>query len=126
MLSQLIEIEDVDYIPIRVTAQIAVQSYYVPADVSAAVLAVAAAMLDFGHVDFGQTIYLSRYYEQLQEVPGVTFVNITEFRRADDLTGPPVVPSGLIQLGPNEIPVIPSDNAYRGGLNLVITGPGGG
>jgi uncharacterized phage protein gp47/JayE len=126
MLSQVIEIQDVDYIPIRVTAQIAIQSYYIPADVSAAVLAVAAAMLDFGQVDFGQTIYLSKYYEQIQEVPGVTFVNITEFRRADDLTGPPVAPSGLIQLGANEIPVIPSDAAYQGGLNLVITGPGGG
>jgi hypothetical protein len=126
MLSQVIEIQDVDYIPIQVTAQIAVQSYYVPADVSAAVLAVAAALLDFDQVDFGQTVYLSKYYEQIQEVPGVTFVNITEFRRADDLTGPPVAPSGLIQLGANEIPVIPSDAAYQGGLNLVITGPGGG
>jgi uncharacterized phage protein gp47/JayE len=125
MLSQVIEIQDVDYIPIQVTAQIAIQSYYIPADVSAAVLAVAAAMLDFGQVDFGQTIYLSKYYEQLQEVPGVTFVNITEFRRADDLTGPPVAPSGLIQLGTNEIPVIPSDAAYSSGLNLVITGAGG-
>jgi uncharacterized phage protein gp47/JayE len=126
MLSQVIEIEDVDYIPIRVTAQIAVQSYYVPADVSAAVLAVAAAMLNFDQVDFGQTIYLSRYYERIQEVPGVTFVNITEFRRADDPAGPPLAPSGLIQLGPNEIPVIPSDAAYRAGLNLVVTGQGGG
>ncbi len=126
MLSQVIEIQDVDYIPIRVTAQIAIQSYYIPADVSAAVLAVASAMLDFDQVDFGQAIYLSKYYEQIQEVPGVTFVNITEFRRADDLTGPPVASSGLIQLGTNEIPVIPSDAAYSGGLHLVITGPGGG
>jgi uncharacterized phage protein gp47/JayE len=126
MLSQVIEILDVDYIPIRVTAQIAVQSYYVPTDVAAAVLAVAAAMLNFDQVDFGQAVYLSRYYERIQEVPGVTFVNITEFRRADDLNGPPVAPAGLIQLGPHEIPVIPSDAAYRAGLNLVITGPGGG
>ena len=125
MLSQVIEIQDVDYIPIRVTAQIAVQSYYIPADVSAAVLAVAAAMLAFDQVDFGQTIYLSKYYEQIQEVPGVTFVNITEFRRADDPIGPAVAPSGLIQLMPNEIPVIPSDPAYSSGLNLVITGAGG-
>jgi hypothetical protein len=56
----------------------------------------------------------------------VTYVNIIEFRRADDPTGPQVAPSGLIQLMPNEIPVIPADAAYSGGLNLVITGSGGG
>lgn len=126
MISQLIEVIDVDYIPIQVTAQIAVQSYYVPADVASAVLQATAVLLAFDKVDFGQPIYLSKFYEETQNVAGVAYVNITEFRRGDAPATPAVEPSGLISLRPNEIPVVPADPKYQGGIQLVIIGPGGG
>jgi hypothetical protein len=119
MLSQVIEVEDVDYVAILVTAQVLVRSYAVPADVVAAVQAVGAALLAEDVVDFGEEIYLSRFYELIQEVPGVEFVTITEFRRADVAT-PPVEPSGRIVLGPNEIPFIPADPDYAAGLKVVL------
>jgi len=127
MLSQVIEVEDVDYIPILVTAELAVQSYYVLGEVLAEVRAAAAALLAFEAVTFGQPVYLSAFYEAVQSVPGVSFVNIVEFRRQDG-TGPAIEPSGRIQLSPNELPVVPADAEhadYAGGLRLVVL-PGGG
>jgi hypothetical protein len=124
MLSQVVEIADVDYVPIVVTAEIAVQSFYVPADVVANVQQAVAALLAFDRVDFNQTVYLSRFYEDSQNVPGVVFVNITEFRRGDQPT-PLVEPHGTILLGPNEVPVIPSDADHLPGLKVTVVGQGG-
>jgi hypothetical protein len=124
MLSQLIEVSDVDYVPIHVTAEIAVQSFYVLADVVAQVQQAAATLLAFDRVDFNQTIYLSKFYEESQNVPGVVYVNITEFRREDQPV-PAVEPLGKISLGPNEVPVIPVDPDHSAGLNVVVINQAG-
>ncbi|MFF1380461.1 baseplate J/gp47 family protein [Streptomyces sp. NPDC058308] len=119
MLSQLIEVSDVDYVPIRVTAELAVESFYVREDVVAQVQQAAARLLDFERVDFNQTVYLSKFYEETQDVPGVVFVNITEFRRGDR-TGAPVEPHGTLVLGSNEVPVVPLEPDYRLGLKVIV------
>jgi uncharacterized phage protein gp47/JayE len=124
MLSQIVEISDVDYVPVQVTAEIAVESFYVEADVVAQVQQAAAALLAFDRVDFGQTVYLSRFYEQSQEVPGVLFVNITEFRRGDR-PGPAVEPHGTLVLGPHELPVVPAGPDHAPGMKVVVVRQGG-
>jgi len=124
MLSQLVEVSDVDYVPIQVTAEIAIQSFYVASDVVAQVRQAAADLLAFDRVDFNQTIYLSKFYEESQNIPGVVYVNITEFRREDR----PVLavdPLGKIALGPNEVPVIPADPDYAAGLRVVVINQAG-
>jgi hypothetical protein len=115
----------VDYVPIFVTAEISVESFYVPADVVAAVQRAAAGLLAFDRVDFNQSVYLSRFYDVSQSVPGVVFVNITEFRRGDRPT-PAVEPHGTITLGPNEVPVVPTETDYASGLKVVLIGQAGG
>jgi hypothetical protein len=123
MLSQIVEIADVDYIPIFVTAEVAVESFYVPGDVVAQVQAAAAELLAFDQVGFNENVYLSRFYDRCQDVPGVVFVNITEFRRGDRPT-PLIEPLGTIALGPNEIPVVPTATEYALGLKAVVVAPG--
>ena len=71
-------------------------------------------------MSFGQTIYLSKFYEEARTSPGVVFVNITEFRRGDVRTAGLVEPRDRIVLGPNEIPVMPTDPDYAGGLRIVV------
>jgi hypothetical protein len=124
MLTQIVEVADVDYIPIYVTAEIEVEGYYVRADVQARVQQAAADLLAFDRVDFGQSIYLSKFYENSQSIPGVRYVNITEFRRGDR-PAPAVEPSGKIVLDKNEVPVIPADALYSSGMKVVITNQGG-
>jgi hypothetical protein len=125
MLSQVVEVEDVVPVPIRISAHIGVASYYVPDDVAASVRRSVAALLAFDVVDFGQSVYLSAVYEAAQEVPGVVFVNVTEFRR-EVVAEPLVEPTGRIVLAPDELPILPTDPDYADGLKLVVTGAGGG
>ena len=80
-ISTVIEIEDVDYVQIYVTAEMGVKNYYASEDVEEQVQQAAGRLLAFDHVDFGQTIYLSKFYEAIEAIDGVAFVNISEFRR---------------------------------------------
>ncbi|GGT11684.1 baseplate J/gp47 family protein [Nonomuraea spiralis] len=123
MINQIVEVVDVDYVPIYVSAKIGVESSYADAEVLERVRRAAADLLAFEHVDFAQPLYLSRFYEEIQNTAGVLYVSIAEFRRGD-----PRAPGGKatdtiesfgkIELGPNEIPVIPSDPAYATGINV--------
>ena len=119
-ISTIIEIEDVDYVPIYVTAHIGVKNYYSSEEVQAHVQQAVSQLLAFEHVTFQQTVYLSKFYEAIEAIEGIAFVNISEFRRAGQAAGV-VEPSGKIELGAHEIPTIPGDNpAYAAGLRVEL------
>jgi uncharacterized phage protein gp47/JayE len=119
-ISTIIEIEDVDYVPIYVTAEVGVKSYYNRDDVKEQVQQAVSKLLAFENVDFQQTVYLSKFYEAIEAIDGVAFVNISEFRRQGQISGF-VEPSGKIELGAHEIPTVPSDDpAYAGGLRVEL------
>jgi hypothetical protein len=119
-ISTIIEIEDVDYVAIYVTAEVGVKSYYSGDDVKEQVQQAVSELLAFENVDFQQTVYLSKFYEAIEAIEGIDFVNISEFRREDQLSGS-VVPSGKIELSAHEIPTVPDDDpAYAGGLRVEI------
>ncbi len=119
-ISTIIEIEDVDYVPIYVTAAVGVKSYYLREDVKEHVQQAVSKLLAFEHVTFQQTVYLSKFYEAIEAIDGVAFVNISEFRR-EDQPADLVDPSGKIELGAHEIPTVPSDDpAYTAGLRVEL------
>ena len=119
-ISTTIEIEDVDYVPIYVTARVGVKSYFNGEDVRERVQRAVSALLAFENVDFQQTVYLSKFYEAIEAIDGVAFVNISEFRRGGQPSSV-VESSGKIELGAHEIPAIPSDNpAYAAGLRIEL------
>ncbi|BAP56296.1 hypothetical protein THII_1999 [Thioploca ingrica] len=76
-----IEIEAVDYVKIYVTAEIGIKTYYDPPKVKVQVQRVVGQLLAFNNVEFGQTLYLSKFYEAIEATEGVDYVTITEFRR---------------------------------------------
>jgi phage-related baseplate assembly protein len=127
-ITTLIEIENVKYVNIYVTARIGVRPYYDVNEVRAQCEQVAAALLAFDNVDFRQTIYLSKFYEALEGVEGVDFVTITEFRRFDQTTT--IQPEGKIELGVNEIPQAPltadpddpTAPVYPAGVQIIVEG----
>ena len=121
-VTTLIEIEDVSYVKIYVTAEIGVERYYDTATVIEQVLAAAGALVAFENVDFGQTFYLSKFYEAIEAISGVAWVTISEFgRRQGDLDA-----EGKIQLAPHEIARVPGtlpddpddDSAYGKGIRV--------
>jgi hypothetical protein len=119
-IGTIIEVEDVDYVPIFVTAQIGVTSYYDSEDVKERVQQAVSKLLAFENVDFQQTVYLSKFYEAIETLDGVEFVNISEFRREGQPEGF-VQPSGKIELSAHEIPIVPGDDPeYAGGLRVQL------
>lgn len=124
-LSTRIEIAQVDYVVIRVTAEIGVLPYYSREDMAQQVRSAAGALLAFEQVNFASPIYLSRFYDVIEDIEGIQYVNISEFRRADRLPVPAdpaiqVEPLGKILLGENEIPIAPQEADYTGGLKVVV------
>lgn len=117
-VTTIIEIDDVEYVEIFVTAEIGVISYYPRDEVREKVTAAAARLLAFTNVDFGQSIYLSKFYEAMEAVEGVEYVTVNEFRRQDDPAGF-IEPAGKIVLGENEIPVAPAATDYNTGIKVV-------
>lgn len=126
-LSTIIEIADVDYVEIFVTAEVGVHSSYSQADIKEKVKQASGKLLAFENVDFGKTIYLSKFYEKIEAIEGVEFVNITEFRREGRTPNkgqPPenIETSGKLEFDSNEIPTIPDDPAYAGGIKVLLEG----
>lgn len=125
-ITTLVEVEDVDYVKVYVTAEIGVLSYYDPEVVREQARAAGAALLTFDNVDFGLTLYLSKFYEALEGLEGVAFVNITEFARDRPSGG--LLATGKIELGVNEIPRAPDDPdddpAYAGGIRVILPDEG--
>ncbi len=121
-VSTLIEIQDVDYVQIYVTAKVDVESYYSADEIKEQVQDAVGALLVFDAVDFAQILYLSKFYEAIEAIDGVKGVNISEFRRSDEavLT---IHVDGKIVLGSNEIPEVPAENPlYAKGANVEPSG----
>lgn len=121
-VSTIIEIQDVDYVQIYITAEVDVESYYSAAEIKEKVQAAVAALLAFDAVDFAQSLYLSKLYEAIEEIDGVKGVNISEFRRFDEVPASIHV-NGKIVLGSNEIPEIPAaEPEYANGVKVITFG----
>lgn len=120
-VSTIIEIEDVDYVKIYVTAEVGVKSYYSKEDIMEKVQKASGSLLAFDNVDFAQTVYLSKFYEKIEAIEGVEYVNIREFRSQEQKAGY-VEPSGKIELDSNEIPRIPDESDYTGGIKVLLEG----
>jgi hypothetical protein len=121
-VSTVIDVADADYVQIYVTAKIGVARYYASDDVKERVQQAAGRLLAFDNVDFAQTIYLSKFYEAIEAIEGVDFVNISEFRRKE-APADTVEPEGKIVLLAHQIPTIPADApAYAGGIRVLLEG----
>lgn len=120
-ISTLVEIIDVDYVEIAVTADVFVLSYYPQAEVVEEVRAAAGRLLAFEGVDFGAPVYLSKFYEAIEAVEGVDFVNISEFRRGDQPVGS-LEPSGKLVLAEHELAIGATAVGYDGRIQVIPSG----
>jgi Baseplate J-like protein len=112
-LSTRIEIANVDYVPVFVTAEVDVLAYYSVDQVAENVRQSVRELLSFDNVSFAQVIYLSKFYEAIEGLDGVAGVNISEFRRSGQAEA--VNPEGKLTMGENEIATVPrSDDDFAG------------
>ncbi|MBI1424585.1 MAG: hypothetical protein GC149_14155 [Gammaproteobacteria bacterium] len=123
-ISTNIEVDDVEYVKIYIDAEIGIESYYSRLQMTEKIQAAVADLLDFNNVDFGEIIYVSKFYEAIEKLDGVTYVIIADPRR-DGVPSAYDAP-GKIKLRDSEIPRLPgidindpaSDQPYVAGLNI--------
>jgi hypothetical protein len=118
-ISTVVEIEDVSYVDIYVTASLGLSSYYERAEITEQVKASAGNLLAFDQVDFGQALYLSKFYEAIEAIEGIDYAIIPEFRRSGQ-PADTVESTGKIELSADEIPRVPDNPDYASGIKVVI------
>ncbi len=112
-------VEDATYVEVYISADIKIEPYYDEETVKENVRKAAASLLAFKTVDFGSTVYLSKFYDVIEDVDGIVYVTITEFGR--DAANPGrVEQDGVISIADDEIPVIPSQSLYTAGINVTV------
>jgi predicted phage baseplate assembly protein len=104
MLTSILKIESPDYVKIDIEANATAFSHFRNAEVQDDTEKAVRELLDFEKVDFKQTLYLSKVYEKLEALPGVSSVFVNRFQRA--ATEPAIAADGLIQLLENQIPLV--------------------
>lgn len=83
------------------------QPYFLRSDVEAAVNKALTDHFAFDAIEFGQVIYLSRIYDLIQSLPQVVSLTVSKFTTTARLALDPsekVVPDGVIELAPYELP----------------------
>lgn len=121
-----IEIANVDYVKIYIAATVGVESYYSRNLIQEKVEVAVNSLLALENVDFKQTLYLSKFYEAIEAIAGVAYVNITEFRSQSKSPGI-IEENGKIELGSNELPVTPQasdEPEYPNGIRITLEGGG--
>ena len=127
-LSTIVEIRDVTYVEIYVSARVWVKSYYPRDQVAEQVRREAGGLLAFEKVRFGEPIFLSRFYEAIEAIEGVDHVFISQFRKAaavsegSEIEIPPdgIESDGQIPLAKEELPTAPTAADYADGIRVVI------
>lgn len=124
-LSTQFEVCDVDYVKIYVTATVGIEPYYSKTEMQQNIYEATGNILSFGNTLFGQIIYLSKFYEAIENIEGVTYATIHSFKREGAIG--PDDDGGKIQLKISELARIPGsdvndsedDMQYLGGINLI-------
>lgn len=96
---------------VLLAATVRAQPYFLRSDVQSAVENAIRDHFAFDAIEFGQTVYLSRIYDLIQGLPQVVSLTVTQFTTASLFAanpGQPVVPDGVLQLAPFELPRVGS------------------
>src|SRR5262249_46003710 len=83
IMTSLVQIADPVYVPILIDATVIVEPQYSQELVRQKVQDAVASLLAFDNISFGQTVYLSKVYEIIQDLEGVVALTITKFARKD-------------------------------------------
>jgi len=119
MVGTFIYIKDPVALPVRIDLTIYVDHNYNADFVKAAVQNALQDLYSFDNMDFAKILYISKVYEAVEAVPGVSAANVTRFQvdRPTKLLLPAQPPDGRIVAGEFEVPMLAT-------LNLTVgTGP---
>jgi len=112
MLTSIVEVRDPFYATVIIRGELEIEPYVFQAQVQKAAEAAVQEFMRFKNRRFQDVLHLSKIYEAIESVPGVSSVNIKEFWRPFRLgtpgfgTSPPPLPdTGKLDFEWDEIPV---------------------
>jgi hypothetical protein len=114
MVTTLVSVRAPAFVTISLTVNVGVNPVYYNDDVSTRVQSAIIAAFAVDQLGFGQTFYISRLYDLVQELDGVSFAVIT-MAGADALGAPVPSSNGLLPLTPMQFPQL-------GALTLTASG----
>ncbi len=104
MIGTVVEIRDPSYVSIRLEGTLEIEPYFFTEQVQQQVKEAVRGFFAFDRVDFEQTLYLSKIYEEAEAVEGVKGVHVTRFARPE-ATARELPEDGKLVLGWNELPM---------------------
>jgi hypothetical protein len=104
MLTTQVQVKDPTYVDIVIVGQVNVMPQYFSDQVQNNAVQACLDLWSFDNADFGETLFLSKVYEQIEELDGVESVFITTFNRRDALATAQIADAGAIRLGEDELP----------------------
>jgi predicted phage baseplate assembly protein len=83
IMTSLVQIVDPSYVQVLLDATVTVLPQFSQRAVQQQVIDAVTSLFAFDNVAFGQTVFISKVYEVIQDLPGVLGVSITKFARKD-------------------------------------------
>lgn len=99
IMTSVVEIADPAYVEVLIDATVVVQPQFSQRLVQQKVVDAVTSLFAFDNVEFGQTVYISKLYEVIQDIDGVLGVTISKFTRKDafeSTSASPIPMSGKI------------------------------
>src|SRR5439155_1860782 len=105
MVGTFVTIKDPVPMPIAINLFVYVEHNHNPDFVREAVRTALTNLFSFDNMDFAATLYLSKVYEAVEQIQGVSAANVSRFQRVGGLVSAPLLPpDGRLIAGEFEIP----------------------
>ena len=128
MLTSIVEVKDPVYVPVTIYGELEIEPYVFQKQVQKAAEAAVREFMSFKNRKFQDALHLSKIYEAIEAVPGISSVNIKQFKQTAPYrpcnqwygTDPTELPSsGKLDFCWDEIPMLATPFALpaSGGLN---------
>ena len=102
IMTSILDIKDPQYINVCIAGSLQIDAYYFTEQVQQRVAKGIAELLAFDQVDFEYTFYLSKVYEAVEAIEGVTALHVSRLSRAGGTLALPA--DGRLRFSWNEIP----------------------
>lgn len=126
MMSTVIAIVPPRYVPLRIDMKVFHRPQYLPDQIGQKVRDALGVLLGFEQVQFGQTLYISKLYEVVQDIEGVAGVNIVTFAVESGGASAGVPGDGQLRFGRDDPGELPQWNGFDETISHLVLQPGAG
>ncbi len=118
MVTTIVSVREPVFVSVNVTVEVGVEPTFYAGDVRQRAQERLEALFDLDNVDFGTPVYLSKTYEAVESVDGVSYADVSVFEGVRSYPVGDVVTSA----DPGRIPLRPREFPRKGTIAVTTTG----